>query len=294
MAWWVYKCNSKNREYQNAYGEWKSFFIKPWGVQEWGSTKDVPRLAQLSQGDMILAYQTDRNEFVGICRVAQFRNEHSHRVLYLEPVEAVGVKVRPLKLADPRVATIPAFQPGIIKTVYRISNLDVSVLLDAAGASTPVDDGEEGPPRPKGLQPDDGNDEYQPGDEDSRRIVERQIRERRGQTEFRLALLKRYNRKCMISGCGIVDVLEAAHIKPYRGASDNNAANGLLLRADLHTLFDLDLIGIGPKTLRVRLHASLKQSEYGMFDGKRLQCGQLAPAQAALKVRWRQFKEGQQ
>jgi len=26
MAWWVYKCNSRNREYQNAYGDWDQFF----------------------------------------------------------------------------------------------------------------------------------------------------------------------------------------------------------------------------------------------------------------------------
>jgi len=49
-------------------------------------------------------------------------------------------------------------------------------------------------------------------------------------------------------------VLEAAHIKPYRGKTDSHLENGLLLRADLHTLFDLNLIGVEPDTLTVRVH----------------------------------------
>src|ERR1700722_13744752 len=41
-------------------------------------------------------------------------------------------------------------------------------------------------------------------------------------------------------------VLEAAHITPYMGASTNSLLNGLLLRADIHTLFNLGLISIDP------------------------------------------------
>ena len=68
---------------------------------------------------------------------------------------------------------------------------------------------------------------------------------------------KRY--RCMVSGCQLVDLLEAAHIRPYRGENDNHPSNGLLLRADLHTLFDLDLLGIDPETLLVRLADPLPQ-----------------------------------
>jgi putative restriction endonuclease len=46
----------------------------------------------------------------------------------------------------------------------------------------------------------------------------------------------------------------AAHIAPFRGPKDNHPANGLLLRADLHTLFDVELLAIDPTTLRGRLH----------------------------------------
>jgi HNH endonuclease len=43
-------------------------------------------------------------------------------------------------------------------------------------------------------------------------------------------------------------------IRPYRGDHDNDPKNGLLLRTDLHTLFDLNLLGIKPDTLTVIIH----------------------------------------
>jgi len=51
MAWWVYKCNSRNREYQNAYGDWDEFFDDP--EEHWGKSEWVPELARLKMGDYI-------------------------------------------------------------------------------------------------------------------------------------------------------------------------------------------------------------------------------------------------
>ncbi|WP_183629116.1 HNH endonuclease signature motif containing protein [Novosphingobium sediminicola] len=47
------------------------------------------------------------------------------------------------------------------------------------------------------------------------------------------------------------DILEAAHIVPHAviGQKGNDASNGILLRADIHTLFDLNLIRITPDYL---------------------------------------------
>jgi putative restriction endonuclease len=90
-------------------------------------------------------------------------------------------------------------------------------------------------------------DNYAPRTGDQRRVTARQIRERRGQRAFRDALRRRYGGRCAVTGCTVLDLLEAAHIKPYRGDRDNNPQNGLLLRADIHTLFDLDLLGIEPE-----------------------------------------------
>ena len=57
-------------------------------------------------------------------------------------------------------------------------------------------------------------------------------------------------------GCDVVAVLKATHIMPYRGEETNHPSNGLLLRADLHTLFDVGLLTIDPKTMTVRLAAN--------------------------------------
>ena len=74
-----------------------------------------------------------------------------------------------------------------------------------------------------------------------------------------------------------MDIVEAAHIWPYRGRDDNHPDNGLLLRADLHTLFDLDLMGIEPDSLETRLHPTAGNAGYREFDGVQL-CNCTSPA----------------
>lgn len=100
----------------------------------------------------------------------------------------------------------------------------------------------------------------------------RQVREvvlRRGQPAFRAGLLRAYQGCCAVTGCAVIDVLEAAHIQPYRGAHSNRMDNGLLLRTDIHTLFDLGQLWIDEK-MRVRLSASLRKSEYAPLEGRLL------------------------
>ncbi len=115
------------------------------------------------------------------------------------------------------------------------------------------------------------------------------IKDRRGQTAFRKALLEAYGERCAISGCSTVEVLEAAHIYPYRGDDTQAVTNGILLRSDLHTLFDLGLLNVEPADYRVVMDATLKGGEYGQFDGQRLDL----PANekfrpSALALRWRE------
>lgn len=135
--------------------------------------------------------------------------------------------------------------------------------------------------------------DYVPEEGDHREVIERQVKERRGQQQFRDALRQRYGDRCLVTGCQVLAALEAAHIKPYRGENDNDPANGLLLRADIHTLFDLDLIGIEPETLRVEVvPAVAKDKNYGSLDGKKL-CltGKRRPHRGALKERYQQFQQ---
>jgi hypothetical protein len=105
---------------------------------------------------------------------------------------------------------------------------------------------------------------------DERERAVRAIRLRRGQPTFRASLLEAYGGRCAITGCPVVDVLEAAHITPYLGSLTNHVSNGLLLRTDLHTLFDCGLLAIEPSTRTVVIAQALKASSYAKLDGKAL------------------------
>jgi 5-methylcytosine-specific restriction enzyme A len=95
---------------------------------------------------------------------------------------------------------------------------------------------------------------------------------------FRLRAIKQYSGKCVISGCDIDEVLDAAHIVEYKGRETNVKFNVLLLRTDLHRLFDNglltlchtqsnDLFGLfetGP--VRVHLASAIrKHAQYAQF-----------------------------
>ena len=94
----------------------------------------------------------------------------------------------------------------------------------------------------------------------------------------------------MVSRCELLDIVEAAHIWPYRGPADNHPDNELLLRADLHRLFDLDLMGISPETYRIKMSPGAESAGYSEFSGKQLYIrGTRTPSREALTERWRSF-----
>jgi putative restriction endonuclease len=72
----------------------------------------------------------------------------------------------------------------------------------------------------------------------------------------------------LFTGCDASSALEAAHICPYRGLETNSVANGLLLRADVHTLFDLGLIAIDSSDMTIILSPSLSSGHYSTLAGK--------------------------
>lgn len=103
--------------------------------------------------------------------------------------------------------------------------------------------------------------------EDARWRVFSAIVQRRGQGHFRARLVEAYGGRCAISGCDAEAALEAAHVVPYLGARTNVTSNGLLLRADLHTLFDLGLVGVHCLTRTVVVSAQLQNTVYGSLHG---------------------------
>jgi putative restriction endonuclease len=105
---------------------------------------------------------------------------------------------------------------------------------------------------------------------DGRRRIISSVVLRQGQPEFRRRLLDIYEERCAISGCTVVQVLEAAHIMPYLGPQTNHLSNGLILRADLHTLFDLGLLAVDTKTMTVIVSPQLENTPYAEFRGVRI------------------------
>lgn len=94
---------------------------------------------------------------------------------------------------------------------------------------------------------------------------------RLGQGAFRILVTNAYNRKCAISGEKTLPVLEAAHIKPYAESGPHFISNALLLRSDLHKLFDCGYITITPE-LKVEVSKRIKEEfengrEYYRFHG---------------------------
>jgi putative restriction endonuclease len=72
-------------------------------------------------------------------------------------------------------------------------------------------------------------------------------RGRLGQQSFQAVVLDAYHRRCAVTGERIRPVLQAAHIKPLPRGGEHRLDNGLLLRSDVHTLFDRGYLGVDPK-----------------------------------------------
>ena len=112
---------------------------------------------------------------------------------------------------------------------------------------------------------------------------------RKGQPKLREALLEAYNNSCTISGHGPTNVLEACHIVPHNVSGNNQLDNGLLLRSDLHCLFDDGLLKINPKTYKIEIDDSLSDSPYHKFQGQeiRKRLDGTWPSKNNLKIRYK-------
>lgn len=72
------------------------------------------------------------------------------------------------------------------------------------------------------------------------------VKRRLGQGGFRVLVTDNFDRRCAVTGEKTLPVLEAAHILPVRRGGQHRSDNGLLLRSDLHTLFDLGYVTVTP------------------------------------------------
>jgi putative restriction endonuclease len=84
---------------------------------------------------------------------------------------------------------------------------------------------------------------------------------RLGQQAFKAVVLDAYHRQCAITGTHIPPVLQAAHVRPVSEGGEHRLDNGLLLRSDVHTMFDSGYLGVDPQ-YRLRVSPRLRE-EFG-------------------------------
>ena len=90
------------------------------------------------------------------------------------------------------------------------------------------------------------------------------IRPRLGQGAFRVLVTDTYSRRCAVTQERTLPALEAAHIRPYSDGGEHEARNGLLLRRDIHSLFDAGYVTVTPE-LRFEVSRRIKEE----FDNGR-------------------------
>jgi putative restriction endonuclease len=93
---------------------------------------------------------------------------------------------------------------------------------------------------------------------------------RLGQGSFRVLVTDLYERRCAVTGERTLPVLDAAHIKPYHLEGPHHPTNGLLLRTDLHTLFDRGYVTVTPE-MRLEVSRRIREEFENGQDYYRLQ-----------------------
>jgi putative restriction endonuclease len=94
---------------------------------------------------------------------------------------------------------------------------------------------------------------------------------RLGQGLFRILVTDVYERKCALTGERTLPVLDAAHIKPYAIAQKHEVWNGLLVRSDLHRLFDGGYLSVEPNTRRLVVSKRIRDEFENGHDYYRLE-----------------------
>lgn len=125
-----------------------------------------------------------------------------------------------------------------------------------------------------------------------REEVMRPRRDREGQASFRTDLMAAYRGRCAVTRVRAAEALEAAHIIPHGvcGRHGLHPSNGILLRADLHNLFDAQLLGFqyhGDKVV-VEVSTKLGNTAYFKLHGREIFLPEdpaLRPSPAALIIR---------
>ena len=122
--------------------------------------------------------------------------------------------------------------------------------------------------------------------ETARKAVARSIMMRQGQPQFRSDLMDAYSGRCAITGTDAIQALEAAHIMPYAEGGINHVKNGMILRSDVHSLFDRGLLGVEPDDYSVIMSDVLTNTSYCDYESLRIRLPKEKVKRPSPKALW--------
>lgn len=113
------------------------------------------------------------------------------------------------------------------------------------------------------------------------------VKVRNGQKAYREQLLQKYGLICAVTGPCPAEALEAAHLLAFSAHGLHDVDEGLLLRSDIHKLFDRGLVAVHPTTLQVYVSSTIRDyPAYSGLHGTRLQVP--PPNRGALRKHFRE------
>jgi hypothetical protein len=113
---------------------------------------------------------------------------------------------------------------------------------------------------------------------------------RNGQAAFRDRLLKQYGETCAFTGPAPARALDAAHLYSYAAEQEHHEHGGLLLRKDLHHLFDAGLLAVDPTSLRLSCPDLHKYPAYAQFHAASLYIDPSPRQQEWMAQHWQQHR----
>jgi hypothetical protein len=132
----------------------------------------------------------------------------------------------------------------------------------------------------------EGREDIKAAEEDRKTAV---VKARPNQANFRANAMKRHNARCVVTRFRVTSVLEAAHVIPHTGnPAFEVPENSLILRRDIHALFDACLLAIHPKSNQILISPELTGTPYEKLAGRTVD-HQLAPE--ALRYQHRRFQK---
>jgi hypothetical protein len=200
----------------------------------------------------------------------------------------IRVQVKNVRLYDPpgiiNDSHLRGVSGGVLKEIARLrktslrclSSVHARELEDAirrrGGTLTPTHGLSTIPPLPSIPTTLPASNSKELLDEHER--ILRLIEQRQNQGPFRKAVMARDGR-CAVTRCRTAEVLEAAHLIPYASNDPerDKIENGILLRADIHTLLDRHLVAINPDTMSLWVSSRLHETAYAGLNGKKIRTG---------------------